>query len=373
MKKIICFIVAILVLNLCACSSSEKQSASQPAVETSAAPLVEASTEAQVESTAEPSKEAAPESSAETSAENTEQKSDSEYRNTVDGYEITRLPDSFKSPNVYFLTDAVDNDTVMVSVFEIFPEEGHTVEEAVNDMDLLRAAAFIGTIVFSNEGNEVDKDVVADYYEDPELFREIVRNDGHNLIIYEGTEQDHIDIDKATQEEKEAAKAAAAEFEELAKNVVPGVIEYPKLSFKTIDFYGNPITSEECFSDNDVTLLNCWASYCGPCEREMPSLVEADEQLKSDNCHVVLCLFDTDSRESEEYQDAVELLNRAGAQNLKCIIINDEIQEQLGDYVAAYPTSYPVGSDGQVLGPQYDGDRSVESFVDWVKSYKSGQ
>lgn len=46
--------------------------------------------------------------------------------------------------------------------------------------------------------------------------------------------------------------------------------------FSTIDMYGNPVTSS-ILENADITLINYWATWCGPCVGEMPDLQEAHE------------------------------------------------------------------------------------------------
>lgn len=46
--------------------------------------------------------------------------------------------------------------------------------------------------------------------------------------------------------------------------------------FSTIDMYGNPVTSS-VLEQADVTIINYWATWCGPCVGEMPDLQEAHE------------------------------------------------------------------------------------------------
>lgn len=44
------------------------------------------------------------------------------------------------------------------------------------------------------------------------------------------------------------------------------------ISFETDDLDGNAVKSEELFSQNKITMINIWGTYCGPCIEEMPEL-----------------------------------------------------------------------------------------------------
>lgn len=40
-------------------------------------------------------------------------------------------------------------------------------------------------------------------------------------------------------------------------------------AFTTVDMAGNTVT-DELFTQADLTVLNIWGTYCGPCIGEMP-------------------------------------------------------------------------------------------------------
>lgn len=50
--------------------------------------------------------------------------------------------------------------------------------------------------------------------------------------------------------------------------------------FSASDVYGNPLTGD-IFNDAPVTLLNVWATWCGPCVGEMPELQELYEYFEA--------------------------------------------------------------------------------------------
>ena len=48
--------------------------------------------------------------------------------------------------------------------------------------------------------------------------------------------------------------------------------DFERLQFETQDLEGNACDSKELFALHDLTLVNIWATWCGPCIEEMPAL-----------------------------------------------------------------------------------------------------
>ena len=49
-------------------------------------------------------------------------------------------------------------------------------------------------------------------------------------------------------------------------------------AFETTDTKGNKVT-EKIFADKDITMVNVWGTFCGPCINEMPELQKIYERL----------------------------------------------------------------------------------------------
>ena len=104
-----------------------------------------------------------------------------------------------------------------------------------------------------------------------------------NLVFYsyydaesDNTEEYLAGIAPAYQEEFKVLKAA---IQDVLKNgeyyvpVIPGEDMVGKVfSFEGTDLDGNPIKSEDIFSAHAVTMINFWATWCGPCRKELEEL-----------------------------------------------------------------------------------------------------
>ena len=61
----------------------------------------------------------------------------------------------------------------------------------------------------------------------------------------------------------------------------------PAVVFATTDLDGNPVTAEEIFSENKVTMVNLWGTFCGPCINEMPDLEVLNGRLADKGCAMI--------------------------------------------------------------------------------------
>ena len=154
------------------------------------------------------------------------------------------------------------------------------------------------------------------------------------------------------------------EFETLLKDPAPylsglklSAPEWPNnkkvgdvLSFKTTDLEGNAVDSAELFAKAKVTVVNCWATWCGPCKAELPELGKMAAELEAQGCQLVgLC---TDAMDDDVATTAKQLLSDADAAylNLRC---TEEIEEDFS--LMAYPTTYFVDSEGKLLAAPFEG------------------
>lgn len=66
-----------------------------------------------------------------------------------------------------------------------------------------------------------------------------------------------------------------------------------KVSFETTDLDGNPVKSEELFAGHKVTMINNWATWCGPCCGELPELEKLAAEIGEKDCRITEICDDT--------------------------------------------------------------------------------
>ena len=136
-----------------------------------------------------------------------------------------------------------------------------------------------------------------------------------------------------------------------------------KLSFETVDIDGNPVSSEELFSRHEVTMLNLWAAWCGPCVGELSELNEVNNRLAQMDGAVVGLLNDD---RSQKNLDTVKLLldeNNAGYLNILAPENMNEIFVQ-----GSFPMTVYVDRDGVIVGRTLVGTVSKKYIVDYYLS-----
>ena len=117
------------------------------------------------------------------------------------------------------------------------------------------------------------------------------------------------------------------------------------VDFDTTDLDGNPVSMSDIFAQHDVTMINIWATWCGPCVNEMPELADLNRELADKNCAVVGIL--SDETDEATLADAKEILENAGADFT--VVIAPENLDEIAPF-QAYPTSYFIDSEGKIIG-----------------------
>lgn len=139
-----------------------------------------------------------------------------------------------------------------------------------------------------------------------------------------------------------------------------------KISFSTKDLNGNEITSE-IFSNNKITMVNIWGTFCPPCIREMPGLAKLNEENKVRGVEVVgivIDLIDPYGRILPQQQkDAYAIIEATGA-NYTHIVPDRDMLTGLLRNIQAVPATFFVDKNGKIIGKMYLGARSQN---DWQK------
>lgn len=135
--------------------------------------------------------------------------------------------------------------------------------------------------------------------------------------------------------------AGAAETGSLAAFVRKNPpVELPDITFSDAD--GKPLTLSS-FKGRTI-LLNLWATWCGPCREEMPSLDRLQAALGSDKFEVVALSLDRAGAEA-----AKKFLDEVKAKNLK-LYIDPTAKQGLALQLIGMPTTILIDKNGREIG-----------------------
>lgn len=140
-------------------------------------------------------------------------------------------------------------------------------------------------------------------------------------------------------------------------------------SFTAADLNGNSVT-ESIFGEKDLTVLNIWGTFCGPCIREMPELGEWAKEMP-DNVQILGLIIDISGEDDTEHRDlAVDITQQAGA-DFTNLIANTDFAPILRDVIGV-PTTLFINGEGKIVGEPIVG-ADVDGYKTFVEEYLNGQ
>lgn len=117
----------------------------------------------------------------------------------------------------------------------------------------------------------------------------------------------------------------------------------------------------------NVVLLNLWATWCGPCIKEMPALSQISEEMKDKNFTLLgLNVFQQPgSKKVEDFlkTNPVSYVILDGNQE-----IVDAFSEANGSNIEAVPTTFIIDKNGKIA-ETIIGGRDKSSFVSAINKY----
>jgi len=114
-----------------------------------------------------------------------------------------------------------------------------------------------------------------------------------------------------------------------------------KLQFESKDIDGNPVKSEDIFSAHAVTMINVWATWCGPCRKELEELGNIHRRLQAKNAAVIGVCDDA----AEKADECRALIKEKNLTYMN--ILPFEGIEELE--IEAFPTTFFVDNEGKIM------------------------
>ena len=134
--------------------------------------------------------------------------------------------------------------------------------------------------------------------------------------------------------------------------------------FTATDLAGNEVT-QSVFEGHPVTMVNVWATFCGPCLREMPDLGALHQEFSEQGFQILGIVTDVqapDGSISQEQVDlAAQIAEETGASYLHLLPSEDLIACLLWQ-VSSVPTTIFVDETGARIGKGYLGSRDAAAW-----------
>ena len=123
---------------------------------------------------------------------------------------------------------------------------------------------------------------------------------------------------------------------------------------------GGELKLSDIIRDNKLTLVDCWASWCGPCRAEMPNVVSLYEKFHKKGLEIVGISFDEDET---AWKNAVKTMNMTWPQASELRSWDNIMTQKYG--VTSIPYTILIDSNGTIIGQQLRG----EELENTVKQY----
>ncbi len=132
-------------------------------------------------------------------------------------------------------------------------------------------------------------------------------------------------------------------------------------SGKTTD--GGTFTQDD-LAGKDVTVINFWATWCGPCVSELPELAELEKELPDNVQLITVCIDGPDAAE-----DAERILSEAGFEGTALISTEGGLTDIING-IQYIPTTVVSDSSGTLLGDALIGspENLTETYADMINS-----
>lgn len=140
-------------------------------------------------------------------------------------------------------------------------------------------------------------------------------------------------------------------------------------TFTTQDINGQSVT-QDIFKDYDLTLVNIFATWCSPCVSEMPDLEKLHQQMADKNVNVVGILLDAMDEDGNLDQNAIseaqQLVKDTGVTYPVLIPDAGYMNGRLSN-IEAFPETFFVDKDGNIVGETYSGSSDLEGWLEVVE------
>lgn len=135
-------------------------------------------------------------------------------------------------------------------------------------------------------------------------------------------------------------------------------------NFETKGVDGKDYT-EKVFSDYDLTLVNIFTTWCSPCVNEIPELEKLYEEMKEKGVGVVGVVLDTvgdDGKQDDATVKKAGVLQEKTKASYPFLIPDSTMMNGRLNGISAFPETFFVDKDGNIVGETYSGSHSLDEW-----------
>lgn len=139
--------------------------------------------------------------------------------------------------------------------------------------------------------------------------------------------------------------------------------------FTTLDVNCNEVT-QDIFAENELTMVNVFATWCSPCVAEMPDLEKLHQQMKDKNVGVVGVVLDVLNKKGEivnEDLERAQLLVKETGVTYPVLLPDSGYFNGRLTGIEALPETFFVDKNGNIVGESYSGSGGLEDWIEVVE------
>lgn len=120
---------------------------------------------------------------------------------------------------------------------------------------------------------------------------------------------------------------------------------------------GGTLTFSDIIKKHPLTLIECWASWCDPCRKEMPNLVSLYQKFHPQGLEIIGVSFDENK---EAWIKAVQDMGMNWPQTSELRAWDNKMVQQYG--ITSIPYTILISKEGEILARQLRG-KELEDFI----------
>ena len=127
-------------------------------------------------------------------------------------------------------------------------------------------------------------------------------------------------------------------------------------SFMGVDLYGNSVSLDD-YLENDIVILNFWASWCPPCREETPGMERIWKKYQSNDVVLIGINVQDSLEDAESYVDEFAITFP--------IILDIDGSTSIDYGVTGLPVSFLLNSEGRIID-RWVGAISETQLENWI-------